>query len=69
MFWSVLVVVGLDQSSVLKSKTARYTAQQKFSTDFNMMSHLNEHETFYFNVINMYGDFEINVLSCPPDKM
>ena len=47
----------------------KYTAQQKFSTDFNVMSHLNEHETFYFNVINMYGDFEINVFSCPPDKM
>ena len=52
-----------------KVASFKYTAQQKFSTDFNMMSHLIEHETFYFNVINMYGDFEINVFWCPPDKM
>ena len=30
---------------------------------------LDEHETFYFNVINMHGDLAINVFSCPPDKI
>ena len=28
---------------------------------------LNEHEPF-FNVINMYGDLEIYIFSCPPEK-
>ena len=29
---------------------------------------LNEHETFYFNVINMYGDLEINVFCARQTK-
>ena len=45
-----------------------YTAQQKFSTDFNMMSHFELTLNILFNVINMYGDLEIYVFSCPPEK-
>ena len=33
-----------------------------------MMSHLEWTWTILFNVINMYVDLEIFILSCPPDK-
>ena len=46
----------------------KYTAQQKFSTDFNTMSHFEWTWTILFNVINMYGDLEIYIFSCPQDK-
>ena len=45
-----------------------YTAQQKFSTDFNTMSHFEWTCTILFDVINMYGDLEIYIFSCPSDK-
>ena len=45
-----------------------YTAQQKFSTDFNTMSHFEWSWTILFNVTNMYGDHEIYIFSCPSDK-
>ena len=38
-----------------------YTAQQKFSTDFNTMSLFEWTWTILFNVINMYGDLEIYI--------
>ena len=45
-----------------------YTAQQKFSTNFNTMSHFEWTWIILFNVINMYGDLEIYIFPCPPDK-
>ena len=45
-----------------------YTAQLKFSTDFNMMPHFEWTWNILFDVINMYEDLEIYVFSCPPDK-
>ena len=47
---------------------SNYTAQQKFSMDFNTMSHFECTWTILFNVINMYGDLEIYMFSCLPDK-
>ena len=38
-----------------------YTAQQKFSNDFNIVSGLNEYEPFDSVQINKYGDLKINV--------
>ena len=45
-----------------------YTAQLKFSTDLNMMPHFEWTWNILFDVINMNGDFEIDVFLCPPDK-
>ena len=42
----------------------KYTAQQKFSTDFNTMFHFEWTWTISFNVINMYGDLEIYGFFC-----
>ena len=45
-----------------------YTAQLKFSTDFNMMPHFEWTLHSLFDAINMYGDLKTYILSCPPDK-
>ena len=46
-----------------------YTAQLKFSTDFNMMPHFEWTWNILFDVINIYGDLEnLRVFLCPPDK-
>ena len=61
--WLVHVVIDLSNVDLTK-----YTAQQKSSMDFNTMSHFEWTWTILFNVINMYGDLEIYIFSCPPDK-
>ena len=50
------------------SDKTNYTAQLKFSTDFNMMPHFEWTWNILFDVINMYGDLEIHVFPYPPDK-
>ena len=63
-----LISLSVCLSVCLSQSFYKYTAQQKFSTDFNTMSHFEWTWTILFNVINMYGDLEINIFSCPPDK-
>ena len=42
-----------------KVRIIKYTAQLKFSTDFNMMPHFEKIRNILFDVINIYGAFEI----------
>ena len=62
-FWFEMIKQILDIINI-----EMYTAQQKFSTDFNTMFHFEWTWTILFNVINMYGDLEIYIFLCPPDK-
>ena len=69
-YWRALTSLTVHTNPTLSSDVDQdtYTAQLKFSTDFNIMPHFQWTWTILFDVINMYGDLEINVFLCPPDK-
>ena len=64
----ILLLLVCQYATYITDSKNYYTAQQKFSTDFNTMSHFEWTWTILSNVINMYGDLEIYIFLCPPDK-
>ena len=69
MYFTFFSAINIATDDIFKIfPCSKYTAQQKFSTDFNTMSHFEWTWTILFNVINMYGDLEIYIFSFPPDK-